>query len=209
MSSAGNAAALAADPANDLFWRFDMRRLTAEEVRDSILAVSGKLNRKMFGPSIYPDMPAEVLASQSRPGNGWEKSPPEEQCRRSIYIHEKRSLLVPLLEAFDLGESDRSNPVRFSTIPPTQSLQMLNGNFVNAQASALAERAKREAGDDPKQQVRLVLNLVTDRPPQDAEIDRGVRLIERLRSRDGATAEMSLRLFCLMALNMNEFIYLD
>ena len=59
------------DPANDLLWRFDLRRLTAEEIRDSILAVSGELNlEKMYGPSIYPVMPREVLAGQSRPGSG-------------------------------------------------------------------------------------------------------------------------------------------
>src|SRR5205814_2867905 len=91
MSSNANAKALAADPANDLFWRFDMRRLTGEEIRDSILAVSGNLNLKMFGPSVYPEIPPEVLAGQSVPGRGWGKSSPEEQARRSIYIHAKRS----------------------------------------------------------------------------------------------------------------------
>ena len=68
------------DPQNDLFWRFDMRRLTAEEIRDSILAVSGKLNLKMYGPGVYPEIPREVLAGQSVPGNGWGTSPPEEQA---------------------------------------------------------------------------------------------------------------------------------
>jgi mono/diheme cytochrome c family protein len=209
MSSAGNVQALALDPTNDLFWRFDMRRLTAEEIRDSILAVSGTLNPKMFGPSIYPELPPEVLASQSVPGRNWGKSSPEEQSRRSIYIHEKRSLLMPLLEAFDLGETDRSNPVRFSTTQPTQSLQMLNGLFLNDQAAALAARLRKEAGGDVRQQVRLALILVTSRPPDESEIARGVKLIETLRSRDQASEETALRLFCLMALNMNEFVYID
>ena len=184
-----------------------MRRLTAEEVRDSILAVSGRLNPKMFGPSVFPEIQAEVLASESVPGKGWGKSSPEEQLRRSIYVHEKRSLPLPLLEAFDLGETDRTNPVRFSTTQPTQSLQMLNGPFLNEQAAALAARLRKEAGSDVRQQVRLALNLVTDRPPRDEEVDRGVKLIATLRSRDGASAETALRLFCLMALNLNEFIY--
>jgi hypothetical protein len=105
MSSRGNAAPLAADPANDLFWRFDMRRLTAEEIRDSILAGSGTLDPKMYGPGIYPDIPREVLAGQSRPGEGWRKSPPEEQIRRSVYVHVKRSLLLPIFDAFDVAET--------------------------------------------------------------------------------------------------------
>src|SRR6516164_9149859 len=67
MSSRAQPKALAADVANDLLWRFDMRRLTAEEVRDSVLAVSGTLNRRMFGPGVYPELPREVLATQSMP----------------------------------------------------------------------------------------------------------------------------------------------
>ena len=60
------------DPQNDSFWRFDMRRLDAEEVRDSILAVSGSINLTLFGPPIYPEVPKEVLATQSIPGADWE-----------------------------------------------------------------------------------------------------------------------------------------
>src|SRR5262249_55852212 len=95
MSSRGNPEALKLDPMNDLFWRFDMRRLTGEEIRDSILAVSGNLDLKMFGPGIYPEIPEEVLQGQSMPGRGWKrKAPAEEQNRRSVYVHVKRSLLL-------------------------------------------------------------------------------------------------------------------
>ena len=72
-----------ADPGNDLLWRFNMRRLLAEEVRDSMLAVSGRLNLTMNGPSIYPKIPKEVLAGQSVPGQGWRTSSPEEAARRT------------------------------------------------------------------------------------------------------------------------------
>src|SRR5205823_7361779 len=125
MSSQPNAQAHAADPANDWFWRFDMRRLTAEEVRDSILAVSGNLNLKMYGPGVYPEIPKEVLAGQSVPGRGWPVSPLAEQNRRSVYVHVKRSLLLPILDSFDLAETDRTTAVRFSTTQPTQALGML------------------------------------------------------------------------------------
>ncbi len=72
MSSQANEQSLAADPLNNLLWRFDMRRLSAEEIRDSILAVNDSLNRTaMFGPSVYVKIPDEVLAGQSMPGAGW------------------------------------------------------------------------------------------------------------------------------------------
>jgi mono/diheme cytochrome c family protein len=208
MSSRGRPEALAADPTNDLFWRFDMRRLTAEEIRDSILATSGMLNLKMYGPSVYPEIPKEVLAGQSRPGLGWGHSSPEEQSRRSIYVHMKRSLLVPILESFDLPETDRSSPVRFSTTQPTQALGMLNSAFLNKQAALFAARLKREAGSDAASQVRLALNLATARAPAEKEIARSMKLIERLK-KDGATNDAALQYFCLMVLNLNEFLYLD
>jgi hypothetical protein len=209
MSSRGSAEALKADPANDLFWRFDMRRLTAEEIRDSVLALSGGLSLRMYGPGVYPDMPREVLATQSMPGKGWGQSPPEEQNRRSVYIHVKRSLLTPILESFDVAETDRSAPVRFVTTQPTQALGMLNSDFLGRQAEALAARLRREAGADVSKQVCLALTLATSRPATDAEVRRGAGLIEALRAKDGVAPEAALRYFCLVVLNLNEFVYLD
>ena len=208
MSSRDRAEASAADPGNDLFWRFDMRRLTAEEIRDSILAITGSLNLKMSGPGIYVDIPKEVLAGQSQPGKGWGRSPPSEQARRSVYIHVKRSLLTPILESFDLAETDRSAPVRFATIQPTQALGMLNGEFLNRQADLFAARLRRESSGRLDQQVRLALGLATSRIPTEAEIQQGVGLIEALQ-REKSAPEAALKYFCLMALNLNEMVYLD
>jgi hypothetical protein len=209
MSSRGNPRALAADPANDLFWRFDMRRLAAEEIRDSILAVTGSLNLKMYGPGVFPEIPKEVLAGQSMPGRGWGKSPTEEQNRRSVYIHVKRSLLMPILESFDLAEPDRSTPVRFTTTQPTQALAMLNGDLLNKHAALFAGRLHREVGKDVEKQVRRALYLATSRQPSASEVRRGLDLIEALQKEDGASAEQALNCFCLVVLNLNEFIYLD
>jgi mono/diheme cytochrome c family protein len=75
MSSQFNEQAYAKDPANDLFWRFDMRRLTAEEVRDSVLALNGSINMAMGGDSVYPPMPKEVLETSSQPDKAWKSSP--------------------------------------------------------------------------------------------------------------------------------------
>jgi len=209
MSSKGNAKALAADPANDLFWRFDMRRLTAEEIRDAILSVSGNLNRKMYGPGVFPEIPSEVLRGQSMPGKGWGKSSPEEQARRSIYIHVKRSLLLPMLELLDLAETDRSTPVRFSSTQPTQALLMLNSDFTNKQAAIFAARLKQEAGDRIEDQVKLALALATCRPPTAGDPERCMRLYAALQSEDGASPEVAMRYVCLMVFNLNEFVYLD
>ncbi len=209
MSSEGNTEALAKDPVNDLMWRFDMRRLSAEEIRDSILAVSGSLNLKMYGPGIYPEIPDEVMAGQSMPGQGWGKSSATEQARRSVYIHVKRSLVTPILESFDIAETDRSTPVRFSTTQPTQALAMLNGAFLNRQAETMGTRIRREAGEKVSDQVTLALKLITTREPTPSEIARGVSLIDHLTSQEGVEAQIALDSFCLVALNLNEFVYLD
>ena len=162
----------------------------------------------MYGPGVYPEIPKEVLAGQSMPGRGWGKSPPEEQARRSVYVHVKRSLLLPILESFDLAETDRTTPVRFSTTQPTQALGMLNGDFLNKQARVFAARLRKEAGAEPAAQARLALALATSRTPAAAEVQRGVRFMEALRQ-DGASADTALDLYCLLVLNLNEFVYLD
>jgi hypothetical protein len=209
MSSKANEKALAQDPANNLFWRFDLRRLSAEEVRDSIHAVTGVLNLKMHGPGVYPTISKEVLAGQSQPGSGWGKSPPEEQARRSIYIHVKRSLITPLLEDFDGPDTDNSCPVRFTTTQPTQALAMLNGDFVNAQAQVFAERLRKEAGDNPEDQIALAIRLTTCRPATKEDIDRGLKLMKKLQLKHSLNQEEALKYYCLLALNTNEFFYLD
>ncbi len=209
MSSAGNEAALAVDPQNQLLWRFDMRRLSAEEVRDAVHAASGQLNLKMFGPSFYADLAAEVLAGQSRPGEGWGRSPPEEQSRRAIYGYVKRSLLDPLLVSFDLPDSDSSCEARFVTTQPAQALALVNGQFIHKQAGAFAERLRREAGNDRGKQVALALRLALSRPASEAEVAYGVRLMDDLQTKHGLSGEEALRYYGLYVFNLNEFAYLD
>ncbi|HZK80316.1 MAG TPA: DUF1553 domain-containing protein, partial [Humisphaera sp.] len=209
MSCEANSEAMTADPQNDLFWRFDLRRLTAEEIRDSILAVDGTLNLEMFGPSVYPDIPAAVKQGESIPGRNWLTSTPAEAARRSVYVHVKRSLALPILSAFDAAETDRSCPVRFVTVQPTQALGMLNGTFINGEAKKLSARLKKEAGDDAAKQIALAFRLATCRTPTTAEISRSLDLIQSLQKKNGATAEQAMDYFCLMVLNLNEFVYLD
>ncbi len=209
MSSQSDPKALAQDPENNLYWRFDMRRLEAEEVRDSILAVDGTLNLKMFGPSIYPTMPREVLAGQSVPGANWFTSTPEEQARRSVYIHIKRSLALPILASFDAADTDTTCPVRFATTQPTQALGMINSTFSNAQAGLFADLVQKSAGADPTAEVKFTLWRVFQREPTAKEIARGVAFLHKAETDQHLSAQNALRYFCVVALNLNEFLYLD
>jgi hypothetical protein len=198
------------DPGNDVFWRFNPRRLSAEEIRDSILAVNGSLNRaKMYGPSIYTIIPQAVLAGQSRPGAGWGKSSPEDRNRRSIYIHIKRSLLDPLLFAFDVADPDSPCPVRFSTTQPTQALGMVNSDFIHREAAVFAENLEKTAGKTPREQVTTALRRVIQRKPTEQEITRGTNLIASLKSQHKLDDRTALKMFCLVALNLNEFLFVD
>lgn len=209
MSSKANPVAIAKDPENDWLWRYDMRRLSAEEVRDSILTASGNINFKMGGPSIKVRLPAEVLAGQSVPGSGWDLSTPEDQVRRSVYIKSKRSLAVPILARFDAPETDATCPVRFATTQPTQALGMMNSAFLQEQAQVFATTIKKDAGSDPSAQVKLTLWRVFQRAPTEKEIKRGLTLLTDLQAKDNKTRDEALTAFCLVALNLNEFIYLD
>ena len=209
MASGSREKALARDPENRLLWRFDMRRLAAEEVRDSVLAVNGSLNLTMTGPSFYPLIPQEVLAGQSVPGQNWWVSSPRDLTRRSIYVHTKRSLIVPLIAAFDGADPDATCPVRFSTTQPTQALHTLNGDFMNRQARVLSGFVREAGGSDPAAQVRVALSRVLQRPPTEKEVARGLELMESLRQDHRTGNDKALEMFCLVALNLNEFIYLD
>lgn len=207
-SSRPSEAALARDPENRYYARFDMRRLTAEEIRDSMLAIAGTLNLTMGGPGFYPQLPAEVLATSSMAGALWRDSSAEERNRRSIYIHTKRSLLHPLLTDFDLADTDNTCPVRFATTQPTQALNMLNSEDVNNHARALAARLRSES-NELETQIRRAWHLVTGRPATDAEINRSTELIATLTASRQLDPDAALERFCLVMLNLNEFLFLD
>ena len=211
LASTADPANLKADPANALRWRFDMRRLTAEEVRDSILAASGSLNLKMYGPSVYPKIPDEVLAGLSYPNkkDHWPGSPPDEANRRSVYVFVKRSLQVPILIQHDQADTDSSCPVRYTTTVPTQALGMLNGEFTNEQAAALARRLAKEAPGDLQRQVIQAIRLTTGRVPTSDEVARDVAFVDDLKTKHGLDDATALTRYALLILNTNEFVYLD
>ena len=209
MSSKGQAASLEKDPDNKLFWRFNMRRLTAEELRDSVLATTGRLNRKMGGPSIFIKLAPEVLATSSTKGGKWGNSPPEEQTRRSVYIKVKRSIVPPILQDFDLADTDGTCPVRFRSILPTQALAMMNSAFVNEEAVSFAERLRSEAPDDPRRQVGLALEIALARSATARELDYGMEFVEVMMREHKLSSEDAFNRFALLVLNLNEFFFVD
>lgn len=208
MSSSIQEAAAAVDPNNDLFWKFDSRRLSAEEIRDSILLTNGSLNSNPYGPSFYPQLSREVLAGQSRPGSGWGQSNEADQNRRSVYIHVKRSLLTPLLTAFDFPDPDLTCEDRFITLQPAQSLALLNSEFVHQQAARLAKSIEPQAIGD-EEVVRKAILAVLSRKASEEEIENGTALIARLQSDFSVNRDRAVELYCLSVLNWNEFLFLD
>src|SRR5262249_30079755 len=146
-SHSHNDRAVQIDPDNALLWRQNLRRLEAEAIRDTLLSVSGQLNLKMGGRGIFPTLPKEVLATQSKPGDGWDTNiPGKEQSRRSVYIFVKRTLGVPLLDVFDFASPDSSQAKRSVTTIAPQALILLNSAFVHDQATAFADRLLKEGG---------------------------------------------------------------
>jgi mono/diheme cytochrome c family protein len=204
-----NKAANTIDPENNLYWRANPRRLTAEEVRDTILHVNGTLNLKAGGPSIYPIIPREVLAGQSVPGQGWGKSSAEEASRRSIYVYVKRSLQVPILVSHDQADPDSTCPVRYTTTVPTQALGMLNSDFTNDMAAKLANRVEKEKPGEVRAQIARAIRLTTGRVPGDAEVQKDLDLLDRFKTKHGMNDQQALKQTMLMLLNANEMVYLD
>ena len=145
-SRAENAKADAVDPGNDLLWRQNLRRLEAEALRDTVLAISGRLNPKMGGRGFFPRLSGEVLAGQSRPGLDWEMSSADELSRRSLYAYVRRTMSVPMLDAFDYSNTTSPLSERPVTTVAPQSLLMLNDEFMQQQAAAFADRLEKEAG---------------------------------------------------------------
>ncbi|MDP7204476.1 MAG: DUF1549 and DUF1553 domain-containing protein, partial [Pirellulaceae bacterium] len=165
MSTTWNKKYAAEDPENNLLWRKPYRRLEVEAIRDSMLAISGKLDRTMYGPSMYPFVPAEILEGHADKTSIWPEFNEAEANRRTIYAYVKRSMIIPFLEVMDLCDTTRPAPKRLVTSVAPQALTMFNGDFANRQAVYFAERLQRETGPDLVKQVRLAYRLAVCREP--------------------------------------------
>jgi hypothetical protein len=154
-SRADEPTANAADPSDDLLWRQNFRRLEAEALRDTLLALSGNLNLEMGGRGFFPRLSGEVLAGQSRPGLDWEVCTPAELSRRSLYAYVRRTMAVPMLDAFDYSNTSSPLSERPLTTVAPQSLLLLNDAFLQQQAAALAARLERECAPPTPTRISL------------------------------------------------------
>jgi hypothetical protein len=192
------AKAIQIDPDNSLHWRFNRRRLTAEEIRDSMLAVSGRLNLKAGGPSVIVPVEKELVDLLYKPAQ-WAVNPdPKEHDRRSIYLMYKRNLQLPFLAVFDAPDMQTSCARRESSTHAPQALELLNGAFANDMARALAARLDREAAG-AEAQVTLAYELVAGRPPSAQEKALAVEFLNT----------QPLSEFALAMLNLNAFLYVN
>ncbi len=192
------------DPENRMLWRYTRRRLSAEAVRDSVLAVSGRLNPEQFGLPIFPPLPGDVAEAVKYTDSKWDTQHGPEGRKRSIYIYQQRTLTMPLMQVFDSLVCDQSRPRRRTSITPLQALAMYNGEFVNEEANYFAERVRNEAGDDPAAQIDHAFRLALCRLPTAKERAR----LSQFRQVRGSSPE-SLTALCRILYNTNEFMYID
>jgi len=182
-----------ADGDSRLLWRFPRRRLSAEEIRDTLLQVSGKLNPEMGGPGfrLYHFMQDNVCTYAPLDKYG------PETYRRAVYHQNARASVVDLLTEFDQADCAFSVPKRVQTTSPLQALTLLNHSFTLDMAGAFAARLAEE--DTVESQVVRAFQIAYQRAPDDAE-----------RKASAAAVRVSgLRAFCRALLNSSELVYLD
>ncbi|HEY0548900.1 MAG TPA: DUF1553 domain-containing protein, partial [Verrucomicrobiae bacterium] len=195
------------DSNNQLLSHQNIRRLSAEQLRDSLLAVSGTLKLDHAGgPPIWPDLPPEIL--QANPAflddnetktKGWYPSPRTNQNVRSVFLIQKKTVRVPFMETFDLPENSVSCARRNVSIVAPQALSLLNSSLTIEAARALAERVQHEAGTSTTKQIERAFALALQRAPQPDERRACLALVQ----------QRNLTELCRALLNVNEFVFID
>jgi hypothetical protein len=190
-SDASGAAAKDADV--HLLWRFPSQRLEAETIRDSMLAVSGRLNLKMYGRGFDLFDKRGGLSGfipvESFTGDG---------LRRMIYAHKVRREREAVFGAFDCPDAGQSTARRRESTTPIQALNLFNSRFTLEQSAAFAQRVKKEAGEDAAGQIRRAYTLALGR---DATVD-------DVRDAEPLVREQGLAMLCRALFNSNEFLFL-
>ena len=219
-SHPGSAACATVDPDNRLLWRAPLRRLEAEAVRDTMLAVSGRLNREQGGPGFFEMLPREM--STKLPFFTWKASAENLRRRRSIYMFQRRNLVHPMMEVFDSADMNQSCERRETSVTSPQVFSLFNSTFAHQISAEFARRVLRESGDEPKDQVDQLFWQAFGRPPEPNESEACILFLQSKTdgyqdeptatsgNREGEDALLAaLSDLCLVAMNLNEFIYID
>ncbi len=173
------------DAANELIWHAPVRRLSAEQLRDAMLSVSGELDPRLGGPSVNTDVP-----------------------RRGLYLKRFRNNPNDLLHAFDAANGLKSVAERNLTITPTQSLLLINGEYCLGRARMFAGRL-RASSPDSLDQLKLAFRLTWGREPTAQELASAEAFLRGSEAGDADDAHQRLVDLCHVLLNSNEFVYRD
>ena len=209
-SSPGDSKAKLVDPENSLLWKFNLQRLEAEEVRDAILAVSGRLDNSLGGKSIPLRNRQFVFDHTSIDHTKYDS------LRRAIYLPVVRNNLYTLFEQFDFPDPTMPTGSRNSTVVAPQALLMMNSDLIMDSANIWAGKLLSQPGDD-RARLTIAYNQAFGRPPTKPETDRVVAYIseqggsissENNPKTPAGDARRAWGLVCQSILASNEFIYL-
>jgi hypothetical protein len=184
------------DADNRLLWRKAPRRLDAEAVRDTMLAVAGELNLTSGGPG-FRDC-TEVLRSGSYSYLPGDPIGPEFN-RRTVYRTWTRGGRSGFLDAFDCPDPSTTTPRRALTTTPLQALVLLNNSFVLRMSQSFAKRVEREAGQGAVPQITRAYQLALLRDPSPQELNDAQAIVE----------QFGLEVLTRAIFNSNEFLYVD
>lgn len=196
-SSSHHEASSRIDGGNVFLWKMNRRRLTAEELRDSVLAVSGKLDRKMYGPGFQL---FELEHPQHSPHYEYHKHDPDDPAshRRTIYRFIVRSQPDPFMTTLDCADSSQSVPRRDETVTALQALSLLNNKFMLRMAEHFSARVQKETSTTPGQ-ITQAFRLVTGCSPSPDQLSALIDYAE----------EFGMENLCRLLLNLNEFVFVD
>ncbi len=210
MAGDGNEQAAQLDPENRLHWRRTRRRMEAEVLRDSLLAVSGALDRTMGG-TLMATTPFQNLGIA-----GLARNPELYQSnRRSVYLPVLRSALYDMFQAFDFPDPATMNGDRATTTVASQALFMLNGELVEKSAGQLADMVCGDAGRDDAERLEFLARRILGRDAADDERSMWLEFLARYETAPSLSAispderrRAAWQGLCRALLSSNEFVYI-
>ena len=194
------------DPDNKFFWRYPVRRLEGEIIRDVILSASGQINLKAGGPPFFPSLPQSVREGY-RQGKWILTKEEPATWRRSVYSYWKRGMKYPMFDVHDQPDQNVTTERRNVSTVPTQALTLLNNEFVLLQSRYLAERVAAEAGPDAAAQVKLLYRITLGRQPTEKELTGDLQFLNKERELSQGSAPLTH--LAHVMLNSNEFVYIN